>query len=57
MEHNTKLYFCEHEVDFSAISSEMSECEIIDFREMVERIGKIVGNLNDMQKWLDKYNL
>jgi hypothetical protein len=57
MKHDTKLYFCEHEVDFSAISSEMSECEIIDFREMAERIGKIIENLNDMQKWLDKYNL
>jgi len=57
MKHDTKLYFCEHEVDFYVISSEMSECEIIDFREMVERIGKIIENLNDMQKWLDKYNL
>lgn len=37
--------------------SNLSDEEIAELKECMLRIGAIIDNLNDMQKWLDKYGL
>lgn len=38
-------------------TSNLSEEELTELHECLGRIGQIIENLNDMQKWLGKFNL
>lgn len=38
-------------------TSKLSEEELAELHECLVRISQIIKNLNDMQKWLDKFNL
>ena len=54
---NQKLPIGELELAIAHLISDMSNEEIIEFQQTLKMLFDVVDNLNDMQKWLDKYRL
>jgi hypothetical protein len=52
-----KLPIDELELAIAHLISDMSNEEIIEFQQTLKMLFDVIDNLNDMQKWLDKYGL
>jgi len=55
LKHDTRLYFGEHEVDFSKIREVMSDEEVISLSEMLDRMYDIVDNLDDIIRTMERF--